>query len=243
MRKWITLISGMAWAAVSAFALPANCTTGTYTSYIALGAGGCQDGDATFSNFSNLTFVNIGIGTISPDNLEVIPGGTALAPTLTFVYFNSGVATPITVSTNGTQFAMGFNYQMTLTGASLVDIMMNSNFANSTPGSASATKNATLLGGGPTSTSTVSDQGSSNALGNHAGNLASTTGTGVWLIGDATSLQAQTAGSVTQANFENLFTLAAAQTGVPEPVTGVLIGSGLLCLGLVSRRKRQTLND
>jgi hypothetical protein len=238
MQRFIVLISGMAIAAVGAFAAPA-CVTGSYTSYIALGAGGCTAGYATFSNFSALSFTNIGISALTSDQIQVVPDGTLLAPTLTFIYVNpAGGSAPVTVNQSGQQFAMGFNYLMTLTGAVLSDIQIDSSFANTTPGSASVTKNASLSGGG-SFTSTVNDQGVSNAQSNHVGNLVATTGTGVWLISDGTSLQAQVGGSVTQVNFENLFTLTpSVTTGSPETGTILLMGTGLICLGLLFRKRQ-----
>jgi hypothetical protein len=156
---------------------------------------------------------------------------------LTFTYLNSaGAPTPVTVNSNGQQFQVGINYQMVLTGAILADIQMNSSFSNTTPGSASSTKNA-QIGAGPTFISTVSDQGLSTLPGNHSGALIPTTGTGTWTITDGISLQAQTGGSATQSSFQNLFTLSAVTTATPDAGTVLSIGTGLICLGLIGRRK------
>jgi hypothetical protein len=240
MRRLIVLISGMSIAG-AAWALPANCVTGTYASYLALGSTGCQNGNATFSNFGTLGFLNSpGVPQVAAEDIRVIPGGTLLLPTLTFVYLNAaGAPTPVAVNQNGQIFSFGFNYQLALTGANLVGIQMGETFSNTNPGSASATKNAQLLGGiGPIFTSTVNDGGLSNPLGTVNGALTPVSGTGVWVINDTTSLQAQNGGSVTQASFVNLFSLQPSAVTVPEPMTALLIGSGLLCVGLVSRRRR-----
>src|SRR5262249_44529538 len=143
-----------------------------------------------------------------------------------------------TVNQNGQIFSFNLNYQMTLTGASLIDIQMASTFSNTNPGSASATKNAQLLSGGTIFTSTVNDGGISNPLNTYTSPMIPVSGTGVWIISDTTSLQAQTGGAVTQSGFANLFTLQATPTSVPEPMTALIIGSGLICVGLVSRRRR-----
>jgi len=239
MRRTIVLISGLALAGITAFALPATCTTGTYTSYVALGSTGCTDGDATFSNFSGLNFQNFGIAGLTTDEIQVVPGGTLLAPTLTFVYLNAaGAPTPVTVNVNGQQFAMGFNYLMTLSGVTLTNIQMDSTFNNTVPGSVSATKGAQLQTGGSVFTSTVNDQGLNNASVNHLGNVALTSGNGVWVITDGVSLQAQSGGSATQTNFENLFTLNPVSANTPETTSMLMMGTGLIGLSLLSRRRR-----
>jgi len=237
MRILIAVIAG-ALIATASFAAPA-CTTGTYATYATSGFS-CTEGDATFGTFSPLSFVNSGgVPTLTEDNIEVIPGGTLVDPTLTFVYVTPGangpVAAPVTVNTLGQIFSFGFNYEMVLTGATLSNLQMDSTFMNTSPGSASATKNAQLLSGGTTFSSSVGDGGVSNPLATYQGAVTPVTGTGTWVINDTTSLQAQS-GSVTQDSFENLFESAAIGTTTPEPMTSAMIGSGLLLIGLIVRR-------
>lgn len=240
MQRWILLCFGTAFA-TSAFALPTTCVTGTYASYVSLGATGCQDGNATFNNFGTLGFTNSGgVSTIPTSDIIVIPGGTALDPTLRFEYgtLAASVITPApeTVNVAGQIFSMGFAYQIAFTEANLSSIQMGETFSNTTSGSVSATKNAQIASG-PVFTSTVTDGGVSNSANTTlAGNLATTSGTGIWTITDTVSLQAQT-GSATQNSFENLYSSAAA-TSVPEPSTMLIAAAVLLGLGMVRRRRR-----
>jgi len=237
MHKIILTLAVTIFAA-SAFATP-GCVTGTYTSYIALSGGGCTVGDAVFSNFSALSFVNSpGVDPLPSDDIEITPGGTPTAPTLVFVYTDGmGNSTPVTFSQNGNIFSFGLNYQLTPTGANLSSVQIASDFSNTSPGSVSATKNAQLLGGGPIYTSTVSDGGVSNSLSNVSGTVASVAGSGTWVISDTISLQAQTGGVVTQAGFTNLFDETPATTG--EPLTAFLVGTGLFGLGFGARRRKR----
>ena len=105
MKILITCI--YAYASLSSVAAPA-CVTGTYATYQAL-SGGCTIGNALFSNFSALSFVNSpGVGTLTPSEIEVIPSGSLSEDELTFVYLNANATpTPVTVNQNGEIFLVG----------------------------------------------------------------------------------------------------------------------------------------
>ncbi len=233
-----TLITALCILPV-AFAAPA-CVTGTYASYQALSSG-CSIGDAAFSNFSALSFVNSGVVPLTASEIEVIPSGTPTDAILTFVYLNAdGTATPVTVNSSGQIFAFGLNFDVAASPSTLTGIQMASTFSNTSPGSVSTTKTAELLGGPTFSPSTVSDGGVSNAMGTYSGTLIPVSGVGTFFITDATSLQAQS-GSVTQTGFENSFLLTPASTTTPEVGSLAMLGSGLVFLGLIasSTRKRR----
>jgi hypothetical protein len=232
----IFAILGLSVAASSAFG--AACVSQTYDQYVALGAGGCTIGTTVFNNFGSLSFVNTGVPTLPPQDVLVTPGGSPLAPTLSFTYVSGAnhVPTPETVNTSGSIFSMGLSYDLTPNAAILTSLQINSTFTNNSPGSASTTKTAQLAGGGPSFISTVSDGGITNPLATYNGSQINPTGTGVWVITDTVSLQAQSTGSVTQNGFANLFGLQNQVVGTPEPLSALLIGSGLICLGLMKRK-------
>lgn len=238
------LITALCLCVVPAFAAPA-CATGTYASYQAL-SGGCSIGNAVFSNFSALSFVNSpGVGTLTPSEIEVIPSGTLSDDMLTFMYLNAaGSPTAVTVNQNGQIFSFGMSFDILVTPGALNGIQMSSTFSNTAPGSASASKTAQLVGGGPAITSTVNDGGISNALGTYNGVVMPVTGAGTFLITDTTSLQAQT-GMVAQSGFANSFLLSSATTATPEIGSLAMIGSGLVFLSMIasSTRRRKRAKD
>lgn len=234
-------ISALCFCVVPALALPTACMTGTYASYQAL-SGGCTIGDAMFSNFSSLSFVNSpGVAPLTASEIEVIPSGTSTDALLSFVYLDANAApSPVTLNQNGQIFSFGLSFDLLVSPSTLTGIQMSSTFSNTSPGSASASKTAQLLSGGPAITSTVNDGGISNALGTYAGAVMPVSGVGTFLITDTTSLQAQT-GSVTQSGFTNSFLLTPASTATPEIGSLAMIGSGLVFLSMVasSTRKRR----
>ena len=238
------LITALCLCVVPALAAPA-CVTGTYADYQAL-SGGCTIGDALFSNFSNLSFVNSpGVVALTSSEIQVIPSGTATEDLLTFVYLNANATpTPVTLNQNGQIFSGSLSFDILVGPSVLTGIQMDSTFGNSSPGSASASKTAQLLTGGPAITSTVNDGGVSNAMGTYSGTIMPVTGTGMFLITDTTSLQAQT-GSVTQSGFANAFLLTPGTAETPEVGSLAMIGSGLVFLSMVasSTRRRRKAKD
>jgi hypothetical protein len=245
----ILLILALCLCVVPAFAAPTACVTGSYASYQAL-VGGCTIGNALFSNFSALSFVNSpGVGALTPSEIQVIPSGTPTDDMLTFVYLNAnGTPTPVTVNQNGQIFSFGMSFDIVVAATAvtpgLTGIEMSSTFGNTSPGSASASKTAQLVAGGPAITSTVNDGGVSNVLGTYNGTIMPVSGVGTFLITDTTSLQAQT-GMVTQSGFANSFLLSSGTTATPEVGSLAMIGSGLVFLSMVasSTRRRKRARD
>jgi hypothetical protein len=239
MKILISAFCALSLVAIPVLAAPA-CVTGTYASYQAL-AGGCTLDNATFSNFSGLTFVNsAGVPQLTASEIEVIPSSTATTDMLTFVFLNStGTATPVTVNANGQIFSLGLNFQVLVAPPTLSGIEMAATFSNTAPGSVSASKSVQPLAGGTTISSTVNDAGVSNVMGTYNGLLMPVSGSGVFLVTDTTSLQAQT-GSVTEAGFANSFVVGPT-TATPEIASLAMIGSGLVFLSLIasSTRKRR----
>jgi hypothetical protein len=211
------------------------CVTGSYASYQAL-SGGCSIGDAMFSNFSALSFVNSpGVASLSSTEIQVTPGGTATDATLTFLYFNAGgTATAETLNAAGQLFSFGLTFDITVSPVVLDAIQMASTFANTGTGEVSSTKTAQLMGGGPEFTSTVSNNGAQDPMATYNGGLASVGGgAGTFVITDTTSLQAQ-GGTATQAGFENSFLMGPGTTAPTAEVGSlIMLGSGLIFLGLL----------
>jgi hypothetical protein len=239
MTFWlkVSLVVGIV-AAVGA-ASPA-CVTGTYTSYQALGAGGCTLGDETFDNFSLLSFSNsLGVSSLSTDQILVTPSLNGLEDSLAYSYQTGAGGTPITITVNqpGQTFAFNFLYQAQIAGPNtLGSLQMTSDFSNTSPGSASASKNAQLAGGGPIFTSSVTDGGASNPAATYSGPITAVTGGGgLFNVGDAISLQAQ-AGSASSTGFTNNFFETTPTSDAPEAATVFLLGGGLLIIGFIHRR-------
>lgn len=237
-----TLIIALCLSVVPALASPTGCVAGTYQSYVAL-SGGCTIGDALFSNFSGLTFVNSpGVSTLATDQIQVMPSGTSTDAMLTFVFLDTnGDPLPVTLNTNGQIFSMGLSFDVVVSPSNLTGIQMGATFSNTAPANVSASKSVQLLAGGPQITSTVNDEGISNALGNHLGTLMPVSGVGTFLVTDTTSLQAQT-GSVSEASFTNSFFLGPQTVPTPEIGSLLMIGTGLVFVSALAsstrRRKR-----
>src|SRR5579884_2596298 len=71
-----TVLAGtMGWAS--------PCTSGSLSSYIALGSSGCTIGSVLFNDFASLP-IPFGAGQISPGTVTVMPVATLYHPTLTF---------------------------------------------------------------------------------------------------------------------------------------------------------------
>ncbi len=228
MKTLITIVC----LSIPAASASTACVTGSYASYQAL-SGGCSIGDAMFSNFSALSFVDSpGVASLSSTEIQVVPGGTPTDATLTFVYLNAaGMPTAETLSGGGQIFSFGLSFDITVSPVVLDAIQMASTFANTGTGDVSSTKTAQLTGGGPEFTSTVSNGGAQDPMATYNGAMIPVSGAGTFVITDTTSLQAQT-GSVTQAGFENSFVMADA---APTAEVGslIMLGSGLIFLGLL----------
>jgi len=213
------------------------CTTGTYDTYFALGAGGCTLGGETFSGFNINPPVFITNTTGVPTSMTQIlitPTAVGNDETLAFSY-ETTTGAPLVISlTDGAQlFALGFSYIATpAASTALTSMQMTSTFSNTTPGSVSATKNAQANSGGAVFTSAVSDGGVSNVSNTYLGPVTPITGgTTIFSVRDTISLQAQT-GAVSDTGFSNIFVTPP----VPEPPASILIGGGLLLISSLVRR-------
>jgi hypothetical protein len=215
------------------------CTTDTYTAYEGLGSGGCTIGDETFSNFSSLSFSNsLGVSTLSSDQILVTPTAVGNEASLAFTYGTAASPITIILVDSSQVFAFDFTYEaVAASGLVLSGIQQTATFSNTTPGSTSFTKNAQAMGGGPIFTSAVTDGGTSHVAATYDGPITAVSGANSdFLVKDAISLQAQS-GSVSNSGFaNNFFTSPGNTTTTPEPPVSLLIGSGLVLLGGLTRK-------
>jgi hypothetical protein len=216
------------------------CTTGTYDTYVALGAGGCSLGGETFSNFSSSpSFTNsLGVPTLANTQILITPTVTGNDETLA-VSYETLTGAPLVISLiDGDQvFAFSFAYVATPGPATtLSSIQMTSTFSNISPGAVSATKNAQAESGGTLFTSAATDGGVSNLNNTYLGPVTAVTGgTTAFNVKDAISLEAEF-GAVSDTGFANRFVTSPVMAGVPEPPALLLIGGGLLVISSVARR-------
>ena len=89
MRR-ILLLGTMLFSIVSVCSA-VTCASGTLSSYLALGSGGCTIGADTFSNFQTLTGIT-GATPIATADVNITPGGGSFDPALTFVTNQSATA-------------------------------------------------------------------------------------------------------------------------------------------------------
>jgi hypothetical protein len=229
-----TLIIALCLIAAAATASTVACVTGRSASYGAL-FGGCSIGDAVFSNFSGLSFVNAGVPVFTASNIEVTPSGISTDPTLTFQYLNTdGVLTPVTVNTSGEIFSLGLSFDVVVSPAALTGIKMSSMFSNTMPGSISASKTAQWWGAtvGP---STVSSGGVSNPAATYSGAIIPMSGVGTVLTSDTMSLQTQCV--IPSTNEFSKPDWGTDPTATAEGGSFAMVGSGLIVVGLIARRR------
>jgi hypothetical protein len=236
------LVSAVAWGA------PIQCTDGTLQSYIDLTAtGGCYIGSSSlYTLFDNFDFSTVQSGTVTiptTADITVNPSGTATNPTLGFT-FNVQPAVYSPAPANLTIF-IPYTAQAA-PGYTFGDGTLGSTGWRSTRGGLSTVDMYVCTDG------TIPDGGGNCAGGtqpapfwvenNHyatpdpnsgAGNQSDTL-TGVSLgVLNVFSVTTSTGGGNLQADIHsglNSF------NEVPEPVTLLLIGSGLLIVGLIQRR-------
>lgn len=82
MKQFMFLVAAVAGIAQLGSAAP-MCTTGSFTSYVALGTGGCMIGGDTFSGFQTVGGI-YGATAIAPGSITVTPSGTTANPMIAF---------------------------------------------------------------------------------------------------------------------------------------------------------------
>jgi hypothetical protein len=219
-----------------AFGDLSQCVSGTYASYQAL-ATGCAIGNTVFSNFSALASnISPGLPNVNAANISVSPviGGTGLE----FAYLGAdGTPIPVVLSDRGEILALQLSYTVQNSGASIGSLSIDSQFA--AVGDASVMASASVSPLLVTNVSTVGNGGKPQSNSTQTGNPAPLSLS--FIVTDAIVILSQN-GSATQNGFANVFSGGAGSVGgfeeaTPEVWTSALVGSGLLCLGLLWRRR------
>ncbi len=240
-------ISAMVVLITAAAAAGPLCTKDTYAAYPTSGFSYAQSAHETFSKFSRLSFsTGLGVPELTPDQILVTPATSGDEASLSFTYGTTASPSPIFLVDNSQEFAFDLTYEaVAAVGKVLTGIQQMATFSNLVPGDASFTKNAQATGGGPIFTSAVTDGGTNHLSANYSGPITAISGDNSdFLIQDAISLQAE-AGAVSNAGFaNNLFTGPGGTTNTPEPPVSLLISSGLVLIGSLTRRvtARRRLN-
>jgi hypothetical protein len=238
MKRWLLLGALMCFSSAAALASPL-CINGTFQDYINLGAGGCQFGNAVFSNFSFAYTSNDGTTGASPGK-----GATSVPVTPEFfpvadnnhpgVQFGTGNLTP------AAGFFEDYTFKFTVTalpGFSLDDasLEMTGSFLS---GSGTATTVETLTPAGDPQTN----------LNGFFTDTDTTHKTATTVYGATSSLTVSKDIKLTNISSPNgLFDLSAVSNDfsllgsspVPEPVTAASIGLGLCVLAINVRKRRK----
>jgi len=236
MKRWLLLGALMCLSSGAALAAPL-CVNGTFQDYINLGAGGCQFGNAIFSNFSYAYTSSDGTTAASPGKNA---GSVAVTPEFQPVADNNHPG--LAFGTANLTPAIGFfeDYTFTFSVSALAGFVLDDAFLKLTgaflSGSGAATTVETITPAGDPQTSLNAFFTDTDTT--HKTSSVVYAGTGSLTVTKDIKLSNTSSppGLFDLSSFSNDFSLLGSST-VPEPVTAASIGLGL-CLLAINVRKR-----
>lgn len=216
------------FAPVAAAGMAPACATGTLSSYIALGSGGCFIGNDQVNNFQALS-VLAGASAIAPGSVTITPGGSDTNPSLSFSLSS-------TVSSNLIN-DLRFTYQIGGNKLSSSTITLSN---TSFTGDGVVTYGQNICAGGVFGADGVSGctgVASSLAVANSGSDQSIFGGVSFLRITDNFTLDGGLAGSASGGQFLDQFTAAAAGSSVPEPAMLPVLAVGVALLLYWKRRR------
>lgn len=204
----------------------ATCLPGNLQSYIALGAGGCELGAVQFSDFTTAPGQNFATP-ISPQSIQVTPGGTTFLPSLLFTLNSS--------ATSGNVFESFFRFDVsgTLTSASA---LLNSPVAlgdGAVTGILDVCAGGSFAGNGPVGCSASASTAVAFAINGDSALSGSVNfpATSFFDVFVDLTIDGGSAGSA------SLPSAAVSIGAVPEPSVALLIAAGLGIMGTLQMRR------
>jgi hypothetical protein len=217
-----TLVLSAVLAGLASLCPAATCVSGTLSSYIGLGAGGCTVGSAIFSDFALLAGTT-GAEEIAASDVHLMPSATASGP---------GLTTAVDVTSGGTINETLFNYQ--ISGLNYTSLGITLSGASQGGGGAVTGLSSFCLGG------IFSMDGLSGCTG-VAGDLATVNGvqnqdsasfdpaTFISVINDLT-IDGGASGSARGGTLLDRF--GTSSTAIPEPMSFLITGAGLVLVAI-----------
>ncbi len=227
MKQYI-LLGGILALSNSVFAAP--CTNGTLADYIALGAGGCQNGSVLFSAFATAPG-QTGATLIAPTLITVTPDGTLFLPNLLFTVNRTASSNQLLESF--------FRFKATSTSVLGAAVALNGSATGTGDATASLDicRGAMFVGNSPTGCANTSTVLALQSVGFSLPS-DSTTFPPVSLVDVFADLVAEGGGNGTGTLNSATITL----TATPEPSTSQLFLAGISLLAMSQRRRFSLLN-